>query len=231
MRMVGAALIAGTTLGCSGTAADHQAGDEQPRHRVVECREAILVVPEPGPGYTAYGADGGFIALPSGALQRGRAGSAGSGYEDYRFSKFGLVVRRSRQASLEIVSAPGNAFLDYGQGEFGSAHALTAGPCDPPRPRLRCRCGRAARRMVLRGRQRRVGGVARRHLGGPTRLCRRWSSLPMANSSPRNWRSLPPATDDSIDKHGPWSAGTKTLAAGVYDVHIVYAVHMELGRG
>ena len=133
-RMVGAALIAGVALGCSGSAADNRAGDEQPRHRVVECREVIWVHPEPGPGYTAYGADGGFVALPSGALQRGRAGSAGSGYEDYRFSKFGLLVRRSRQASLGIVSAPGNAFLDYGQGEFGSAQALTAGPCDPLGP-------------------------------------------------------------------------------------------------
>lgn len=133
-RIVGTALIVGIALGCTGTPADNRAGDEQPRHQVVECREVILVAPEPGPGYTAHGADGGFIALPSGAMQQGRSGPDGSGYEDYRFSKFGLLVRRSRQASLEIVSAPGNAFLDYGQGEFGSAQALTAGPCDPLGP-------------------------------------------------------------------------------------------------
>ena len=134
VRVVGAALIVGTALGCTGGAADHQAGDDQPRPRVVDCREAIGVVPEPGPGDTAHGADGGFIALPSGAMQQGRSGPEGSGFEDYRFSKFGLLVRRQRQASLEIVKAPGGAFLDYGQGEFGSVHALTAGPCDPLGP-------------------------------------------------------------------------------------------------
>ena len=133
-RIVGAALVAGLVLGCGGSAADHPEAKDQPRHRVVKCIGVIDAIPEPVPGYTAYGADGGFVALPSGVLQLGRSGSAVSGHEDYRFAKFGLLVRRSRQASLGIVSAPDDAFLDYGQIEFGSASALTVGPCDTHGP-------------------------------------------------------------------------------------------------
>ena len=141
MRVVGVALIVGVALGCTGNAADIQTAEDRPGHRVVECVHVIDVVPDPGRGYTAYGADGGFIALPSGPLQLGRSGPEGSGYEDYRFAKFGLLVRRSQQASLEIVKAPGGAFLDYGQGEFGTADALTAGPCDSHGPA--CEAGSA----------------------------------------------------------------------------------------
>ena len=133
-RIVGAALVAGLVLGCSGSAADHPEAKDQPPHQVVKCLGVIDAIPEPVPGYTAYGADGGFVALPSGVLQLGRSGSGVSGHEDYRFAKFGLLVRRSRQASLGIVSAPDGAFLDYGQIEFGSASALTVGPCDTHGP-------------------------------------------------------------------------------------------------
>ena len=134
MRVAGVALIVGVVLGCTGNAADSQTVEDRPRHRVVECRYVIDIVAEPGPNYTAYGAGGGFIALPSWQLQLGRSGPEGSGYEDYRFAKFGLLVRRSQQASLEIVKAPGYAFLEHGQGEFGTADALTAGPCDSHGP-------------------------------------------------------------------------------------------------
>lgn len=136
MRVAGAALIVGVVLGCTGNAADSQTVEDRPRHQFVECRDVIDIVSDEllGHGYMAYGAGGGFIALPSRQLQLGRSGPEGSGYEDYRFAKFGLLVRRSQQASLAIVKAPGRAFLEYGRVEFGSADALTAGPCDSHGP-------------------------------------------------------------------------------------------------
>ena len=104
-------------------------------HRVVECWDAVGVVEEPGPQYAALGSGGGFVALPAGAMQLGRSGPAGSGYEDYRFSKFGLHVRRFRQVSLEVVSAPDDAVLTYGGGsDFAPVGALTVGPCDTDGP-------------------------------------------------------------------------------------------------
>ncbi|WP_419922040.1 hypothetical protein [Candidatus Poriferisodalis sp.] len=133
-RIVGAALVAGLVLGCTGSAAGHPETKDQPPHQVVTCLGVIDAIPELVPGYTAYGSGGGFVALPSEVLQLGRSGSEVSGHEDYRFAKFGLLVRRSRQATLEIVRAPDDAFLDYGQIEFGSASALTVGPCDTHGP-------------------------------------------------------------------------------------------------
>jgi len=126
--------MVGLSLGCTGNAADDSEAQVQPPHRVVKCLGVIDAVTGPFPGYTAYGSGGGFVALPSGALQLGRSGPEDSGYEDYRFAKFGLLVRRSRQATLRIVRAPDDAFLDYGQIEFGSADALTVGPCDTHGP-------------------------------------------------------------------------------------------------
>ncbi len=70
----------------------------------------------------------------SGPLQLGRFGPEGSGFEGYRFAKFGLLVRRAQQASLKIVKAPGGAFFEYGQDEFDSGDLLTAGPCDSHGP-------------------------------------------------------------------------------------------------
>ncbi len=143
MRVVGVALIFGVVLGCTGNTADDQATEDRPRHRVVECLHVIDIVSDEllGEFYSAHGMDGGFIALPSGQLQLGRSGPEGSGYEDYRFAKFGLLVRRSQQASLEIVKAPGGAFLEYGKGEFGTGDSLTAGPCDSHGPA--CEAGSA----------------------------------------------------------------------------------------
>ena len=64
-------------------------------------------------------------------MQLGRRGTEGSGYEEYRFSKFGLIVRRFRQVLLEIAGAPDDAVLDYGDGSvFAPGDALTVGPCD-----------------------------------------------------------------------------------------------------
>ena len=136
VRIVGVAVIVGVAFACTGNAADSQAVEDRPRHRVVECLEVIDIVPDEllGQGYSAHGADGGFIALPSGPLQLGRFGPEGSGYEDYRFAKFGLLVRRSRQATLEIAKAPSGAFFEYGHGEFGSGDRVTAGPCDSHGP-------------------------------------------------------------------------------------------------
>ena len=138
---VAAALTGGLALGCAESTADNRATEDQSRYRFVECLHVIDVVSEPGPRYQAHGSGGGFVALPTGTLQLGRSGSEGSGYEDYRFAKLGLLVRHARQASLEIASAPGEAFLDYGDlfsdhGDdvSGSADALTAGPCNTHGP-------------------------------------------------------------------------------------------------
>lgn len=133
VRLACAVLAAGLVSGCTGSTAGDLAADAQLRHRLVECLHVIDVVPEPGPGYAPHGSGGGFIALPTGTLQLGRSGSEGSGREDYRFAKFGLLVRRAQQASLEIVSAPDDAFFNYGSGAFGPADTLTAGPCDSDR--------------------------------------------------------------------------------------------------
>jgi len=126
-------LIAGLVSGCTGGNPVNSATDVGLRHLVVECRDIIDTVAEFVPDYTAHGSDGGFVALPTRTLQLGRSGSADWGHEDYRFAKFGLLVRRSRQALLEIVSAPDDAFFNYGSGAFGPADTLTAGPCDSDR--------------------------------------------------------------------------------------------------
>ena len=132
--MIAVALMVGLALSCTGQAADPPEAQDQAPHRVLKCLGVIDAIEELVSGYTAYGSGGGFVALPSGTLQLGRPGPGDSGYEDYRLAKFGLLVRRSRQAMLRIVSAPDDAFLDYGQSEFGSAGALTVGPCDTHGP-------------------------------------------------------------------------------------------------
>ena len=126
MRVFVIALVAGLVASCGGG----ETIEGQLSHRVVECRDAIDVVDDPGPSYRVYGSGGGFIALPAvETLQLGRRGPTDSGYEDYRFSKFGLPVLRSRQVTLEIVRAPGEALLSYGGSEVAPVDALTFGPC------------------------------------------------------------------------------------------------------
>ena len=134
VRIIAVALMVGLALGCTGHAVDPPEAQDQVSHRVLKCLGVIDAIEEPVSGYTAYGSGSGFVALPSGTLQLGRSGPGDSGYEDYRFAKFGLLVRRAHQASLKIVSAPDEAFLDYGHSEFGSVAALTVGPCDTHGP-------------------------------------------------------------------------------------------------
>lgn len=108
-----------------------EAIEGQVSHRNVGCWEAAGVVEDTGPLYRVHGSGDGFVALPAEVLQLGRWGPQGSGYEDYRFSRFGLHVRRFRQVRLEIRRAPDGAVLDYGGGsESAPVDALTAGPCD-----------------------------------------------------------------------------------------------------
>ena len=133
-RIVVAALVVGVVASCSGGAVDDAEIEDQLSHLRVECREAIDVVTEPGAGYTAHGSDGGFIALPASAMQLGRWAPEGSGHEDYRFSKFGLIVRRFRQVSLEVVRAPDGAFFHYGGSALAAPDVLTAGPRDTDGP-------------------------------------------------------------------------------------------------
>lgn len=132
-RLVGIAVAVALVSGCAGNSAENQATEVHSQHLVVECGDIIDAIPELVPGYAAHGSDGGFVALPTTTLQLGRSGSADTGHEDYRFAKFGLAVRRSRQASLEIVSTPSDAYFDYGSDVFGSANTMTAGPCGSDR--------------------------------------------------------------------------------------------------
>ena len=126
MRVFVIALVAGLVASCGGG----ETTEDRLSHRVVECRDAIDEVDDPGPSYRVHGSGGGFIALPAAeTLQLGRRGPRDSGYEDYRFSKFGLPVRRSKQVTLEIVRAPGEALLRYGGSELAPVDALTFGPC------------------------------------------------------------------------------------------------------
>ncbi len=134
-RIVVAALVVGVVASCSGGAVENAEIEDQLSHPDVECREAINVLEEPGAGYTAHGSDGGFIALPASAVHLGRWAPEGSGHEDYRFAKFGLIVRRFRQVSLEVVSAPDDAVLQFGwSASFAPERAVTVGPCDTDGP-------------------------------------------------------------------------------------------------
>lgn len=126
MRVLVVALVTGLVGSCGGG----ETIEDQLSQRDVECREAIDEVDDPGPSYGLHGSSGGFIALPAvETLQLGRWGPTDSGYEEYRFSKFGLPVRRSRQVTLEVVSPPGEALLSYGGSELAPVDALTFGPC------------------------------------------------------------------------------------------------------
>lgn len=131
IRFVVVALLAGLAVGCGGGEGRNEAIGDQTSHRTVACREAIGVVRDPGHSYRVHGSGRGFVALPAMQMQLGRRGQQGSGYEEYRFAKFGMHVRRFRQVTLRIVAAPDRAVLDYGGGsDFAPVDSLTVGPCD-----------------------------------------------------------------------------------------------------
>lgn len=114
-------------IGCSGA-------ETEPATVEVPCSIAIDEVDDIGPSYFAHGSDGGFIALPSEGwlpsrtLQLGRMGSAGSEFEGFRFSKFGLHVRRDRVVSLEVANSRGEAVLEYVYPD-APARVVRVGPC------------------------------------------------------------------------------------------------------
>ena len=104
-------------------------GESGGRFVDVACDDAIDAVNDLGGlSYAAYGAEGGFVALPWGHHQLGRSGQSGTDLEGFRFSKFGLLVRRDRSVSLEVVRAPGEALLDYGHTD-PPALGVRVGPC------------------------------------------------------------------------------------------------------
>ena len=121
------AVVVALLVGCAG-------GEDLSTAIEVPCSIAIDAVDDVGPSYVAHGSDGGFVALPSGGwlpsgmLQLVRRGSAGSEFEGFRFSKFGLLVRRDRLVSLEVVGAPDEAVLEYVHPDI-PARALSVGPC------------------------------------------------------------------------------------------------------
>ena len=94
----------------------------------VPCSIAIDAAHDVGSSYETHGSGGGFVALPSGSLQLGRMGSAGSKFEGYRFAKFGLLVRRDRAVSLEVLNSGDRAVLEYVHPDVG-ARKLSVGPC------------------------------------------------------------------------------------------------------
>ena len=122
-----AVVVLAVLTGCSG-------GEDESTTVVVPCSSAIDAVDDAGPSYVTHGSDGGFVALllggwlPSGVLQLGRMGETGSEFEGFRFSKFGLLVRRDRLVSLEVVNSPDEAVLDYVHPDI-RARSVRVGPC------------------------------------------------------------------------------------------------------
>ena len=126
--MTGTGALVGLALGVVVVLAGCSGGVDRQTAVEVPCATAIDEVDDVGPSYAAHGSDGGFVALPWGELQLGRMGSAGSEFEGFRFSKFGLLVRRDRAVSLEVVRSSGKAVLDYVHPDAG-ARAVSVGPC------------------------------------------------------------------------------------------------------
>lgn len=120
--------------GCSGDADGPATVEDGPATVEVPCSIAIDEVNDIGPSYFAHGSDGGFVALPSEgwlpsrALGLGRTGTAGSEFEGFRFTKFGLHVRRDRLVSLEVVNSRGEAVLEYVHPDT-PARVVRVGPC------------------------------------------------------------------------------------------------------
>ena len=126
-----ALVVVAVMAGCSGANEPSAVLQEQ---AVVElrCSHAIDAVDDIGRSYAAHGSDGGFVALPSGDLQLGRMGSAGTEFEGFRFSKFGLLVRRDRVLSLGVVNSLGEAVLEYVHPDK-PARVVRVGPCPSDR--------------------------------------------------------------------------------------------------
>ena len=125
------------SAGCSGGGEQATTGQD-PSTVDVPCSQAIDTVDSIGPSYVAHGSAGGFVALPSegsppsGLLQLGRMGSAGSELEGFRFSKFGLLVRRDRLVSVEVIGSSGTAVLEYVHPDV-PARVVRVGPCSSER--------------------------------------------------------------------------------------------------
>ena len=130
-----AIVVAALLVGCSG--GEHRTEDRRVEPEV-PCEQAIEGwIPPIDPddltsGMIVHGSSGGFIALPDPErpMQLGRSAPEGSGYEGYRFAKFGLVVRGDRLVSVEVVEADHDAVLKFGSSSsFAPSHALRVGPC------------------------------------------------------------------------------------------------------
>ncbi|MCY3643290.1 MAG: hypothetical protein F4Z54_09975 [Acidimicrobiaceae bacterium] len=124
-------------VGCSG-GGEQPAAVQAPATVDVPCSQVIDAVDSLGPSDVPHGSAGGFVALPSegslpsGVLQLGRVGSAGSELEGFRFSKFGLLVRRDRSVSVEVIGSPGKAVLEYVHPD-APARVVRVGPCSSER--------------------------------------------------------------------------------------------------
>jgi len=129
--------VVAALAGCSGDG-KHPAAVQEPATVDVPCSQAIEAVDRVGPSYVRHGSAGGFVALPgegllpSEVLQLGRTGSGGSELEGFRFSKFGLLVRRDRSVSVEVIGSPGKAVLEYVHPAV-SARVVRVGPCSSER--------------------------------------------------------------------------------------------------
>ena len=131
LRALAMVAVVVALAGCSG-GGEQPAAVQEPATVDVPCSQAIDAVDSVGPSYVPHGSAGGFVALPSGVLQLGRTGSAGSELEGFRFSKLGLLVRRDRPVSVEVIGSSGKAVLEYVHPD-APARVVRVGPCSSER--------------------------------------------------------------------------------------------------
>ncbi len=96
----------------------------------LRCETIIDSMDAPADPYTEAVLD--RIVFPMGPMTLGaRRGSDGSGFEEFQFSKFGLVVRSGTQVVLEVEDADGAEFaLAWGAGfPPDKAGSISVGPC------------------------------------------------------------------------------------------------------